>query len=159
MDSSNQCCGKEFEFDLNGLDQYKFYAAGESTIIVAYIKDGQVYTTVSYDCGQNFSEPKKTMSINGVVKDIQVQAKNNQFVIAFKETISDIEYRRAIAGSLAPTEKTINSRECTTERPKGKKLVDLSVGFREKDGKEESVDHEFYLTDDGKIGLECYGHG
>ena len=158
MDSAVQSYGQFLKFDPTGLETLRFYAAGDRTLLVTYAKDEYVYLSISFDCGARFVNTEKIMKIKGEIKDIQILAKDNQFVVAIKETVSTKDYKRAIAGWMFPKENTFRFKECTESEVEGK-IINISLGFREYEpGKYESVDYVFYLDEDWKVHMASKGH-
>jgi hypothetical protein len=174
--SGNQCCNRCFDFSLEGLENVEFYAGEGSRILVTYTKDGSIYHAISFDCGRTFSDPRKIMDIKGKLREMKVLAKGNQFVVATLEREFKNDIKRAVAGMIDPDKETFTFKECT--RHQKDKILNLSLGFRPydptgqqsepKEGseaeqnttpKEESVDHVFYMDENGKICMECHGHG
>jgi hypothetical protein len=166
------CCGTKFKFTIENLSEISnvtFYAVPETkTIIVVYIKDGALYFSISYDCGHTFEDPRRVMDIAGTVKDIQIQTKGDQFVVALKlnDGKSKEDIKKAISGWLHNDQTKFFVKECIPtkkEKPPGS-LVNTSVSFRNyfvsetNERGEESVDNSFYLDDDGYIRMDCEGH-
>jgi hypothetical protein len=155
---------------MTGLENVEFFDMEGTTILVTYTKDGSIYKRISFDCGQTFQEPIKIMDIQGDLKDIKVLAKNNKFVVATIESISNKDIARAVAGSIDPNQKSFTFRECTRkERIKeGRgKIINISLGFRPYQPEnqesaanlEESCDTSFEMMPNGEICIECHGHG
>jgi len=168
-DTGEQCCGQCFVFkweDLKKVANLRFYSAGGKIIIVTYEKDGRLYVSVSFDCGQSFLEPRIAIQeIGGSIKDIQIAAKDNQFVIALMindaESLKDI--KKAVSGTIESGKVDFSCKECVKHQVKGK-LINIAVGFRpwydpdkKKIDGEESVDFSYYF-DNGRICLDCNGH-
>ena len=63
--------------------------------------------------GAMFNRTEKILKVNGEIKDIQVLAKDNQFVVGIKETVSGKDHKRAVAGWIFPNESTFRFKECT----------------------------------------------
>ncbi len=147
-----------FNFDLAGLENLRFYAASDRPVLATYVKDGYIHLSLSLDCGAMFNRTEKILKVNGEIKDIQVLAKDNQFVVGIKETVSGKDHKRAVAGWIFPNESTFRFKECTESEVQGK-IVNISLGFRENEsGKHESVDYVFYLSEDGKVSMQSKGH-
>lgn len=161
MSSGTECCNVCFKFEgvnLEEVSYYKFHAAGGKKIMLVYLKDGHVYISISFDCGKTWLEPKTALEVAGKIEDIQFLTKDSQYVISLLESVSGRIDKRVIAGNIDFNNYTINYRECEKHEPKGK-LLGVSLGFREKDDKnEESVDYEF-TEENGEICVECFGHG
>jgi len=181
------CCGHCFKLDIINPEEVSdltFHAVGgTSTIItVTYVKDGQLYFSISYDCEQTFEPPEEVMPIAGILKDIQILTKGDQFVVTLKiednESKRDIkkavsgwiyaekiDSKKASSGYIYSKRNKFSYKACTVREPKAKgKLINVSLSFREYVDKEtgergeESVDHSFYLDDDGNICMDCDGH-
>lgn len=169
-DPGRKCCGECFIFkwtDLTQVSNLRFYSAGESVIIVTYVKDGRLYVSVSFNCGGSFLEPRVVIpEIGGIIKDIQIAAKDNQFVIALmihdEKSFNDI--KKAVSGTIESGKVDFSCKECVKHEVKGK-LINIAVGFRpwynpetkNLEG-EESVDYNYYFGDNGEICLDCNGH-
>ena len=168
-DTGNQCCGVCFKFEYEDLQQVsnlKFYSVGETILIMTYVKDGNLYFSISFNCGQSFLKPRKVMEIGGTVKDIQISAKDKQFVVALmiNDEITKKDIKKAISGTIDQQNYTFDCKECVKQEVKGK-LINIAVGFRpwyNPSSKtiegEESVDFNYYFDDNGEICLECNGH-
>jgi hypothetical protein len=159
------CCGAEFQFDFTGIDpaMVRFYAfEGTRIILVVYIKDGTLFFSISFDCGKKFHEPKSIVEIRGIVKDIQILASEDKFVVAFMESIKGQDSKRAISGVLDANAETFVSRECVEYQPKGREIINVALGIRKMptghDGECETVDYVF-IRDGNTMSLECQGHG
>ena len=77
---------KEFRFDnveKENVSDLKFYRAGDC-IYAAWMErsDNGIYLSVSINSGQIFSRPERVMKTNGNIRDLQILAKEDQFVIA-----------------------------------------------------------------------------
>ncbi len=133
--------------DLSKATDVRFFAGNGSRIFVVYIKDSILYFSISFDGGKTFSSSKKLFTFEGTAGDIQFLEKDDQFVIALKETISNQDYKRAISGSLNTKEKSFSFKECNKTKIDGK-LLNISLSFRKHDsGRDQSVDHTFILKD------------
>lgn len=179
---TNECCGTCFRFDLVNFDEVSdltFHKADGNTILVVYTKDGRLYFSISYDCGQTFEPPEEMTDIGGMVKDVRILTKGDQFVVTLSvgdnESKMDIKkaisgYMRSIPEGVRMTNQYVNSKRdnfyfkpCALSKPK-KRIVNISLSFRdytdEKTGVsgEESVDHTFYLNDNGEVCMDCDGH-
>lgn len=160
-----ECCGSSFSFDFTGKSSVKFYGVEGTTILVVYVKDGQLYVAISCDCGTNFSEPHKVAAIEGQITDIQIFEKHNKFVVAFIERKSNEYYKRAISGLINRKNCTIDCRECVNPKP-NPGVVSIAVGIRRYKpkkgetaaGPNETVDYVFTRTD-GTVDIDCQGHG
>jgi hypothetical protein len=163
------CCGASFQFDFTGIDpsSVRFYAfEGTRIILVVYVKDGALYFSISFDCGETFQEPKKILDIKGDIKDIQILASEDKFVVALKESVKGQDFKRAISGVIDPKAKNYVSKECTEYQPakKGQEIVNVALGVRKWEGHNdpmvecETVDYVF-IRDGNTISLECQGHG
>jgi hypothetical protein len=160
-----QCCNTSFAFDFTGKTNVKFYGVEGSTILVVYVKDGQMFVAVSCDCGSNFSEPLKVAGIDGQIIDIQIFEKHNKFVVAFIERKADEDLKRSISGTINEKNCTINCRECLNFKQEPG-VVSIAVGIRKYTPKEgevgagpnETVDYVFRRTN-GTVRIMCQGHG
>jgi hypothetical protein len=168
-DTGNQCCGLCFKFDIvnvNEISNLTFYSAGGSVVIVTYVKDGKLYFSISFDCGQHFQKPTQVMDIGGTINYIQIQAKENQFVIVLmiNDAITKKNLKKAVSGEINRGNFTFNCKECVKHEVKGK-LINIAAGFRPSlnpatgkiDG-EESVDFSYYFNENGDVCLDCNGH-
>ncbi len=193
--NSEGCCGQCFDFTLADLenDFVFFYYAGDNTIIVAYVKDGDLYFTVSYDCGRNFETPSGPIPIEGTLINLQIAAKDFQFVIAFlvrddetgqivKKAISgwyrsDRVYKEWQGNYKMSESGNFCYKPCAVYGKKGR-LNNLSLSFRKvnhmdsstnkmtdergnlttENELEESVDHNFYVDENGQVCMDCNGH-
>ncbi|MEP6576473.1 MAG: hypothetical protein ABJB85_08610 [Nitrososphaerota archaeon] len=142
----------------------RFYTFGGTLILVVYIKDGVLYVSVSFDCGQHFIKPIRIGDIKGSVKDIQILSRENQFVIAVMEAIGNENHKRAISGWVDTEKHAFFHKECSTDLIKGS-LLSISLGFRKYIPKAnepahtyESVDYKFVKIGD-QITVYCCGHG
>jgi|SRR5689334_13670650 hypothetical protein len=158
MSSVTENSEQFFTFDLAGLENVSFYAANDRTVLATYVKDGYIHLSLSLDRGAMFIRTEKILKTKGEIKDIQVLAKDNQFVIGIKETVSGRDNKRAVAGWIFPNESTFRFKECTESEVQGK-IINISLGFRENEsGRYESVDYVFYLSEDGKVSMQSKGH-
>ncbi len=134
--------------DLSKATDVRFFAGNNLRILVAYIKDSINYFSISFDgCGKTFKSPIKLFTFEGTVRDIQFLKKDDQFVIALKETISNQDYKRAISGSLSTKENSFSFKECNKTKINGK-LLNISLSFRKHDsGRDQLIDHTFILQD------------
>lgn len=158
MSSTLQTKSSLFNFDFIGLKNVMFHAANDETILVTYVRDEYLHLSVSFDGGAHFAEAKKILQLRGDLKDVQVLARDSQFVVAIKETISDIDHKRAVAGWIFPRESLFKFKECIESEVEGK-IINISLGFREiEPGKNESVDYVFYLDKDERVCMVATGH-
>jgi hypothetical protein len=157
------CCGQSFNFDFTGIDPttLNFYAIGDTKIIlVVFVKDGSLHLSISFDCGHTFEQYKKITELKGTLKDVQILASPEQFVIAIKESVEKQDYKRAISGKLNTNEKNYSFKECVTYSAKGQ-ILNVALGFRKFEAQPdqcESVDYVF-IRDGNTVSLECQGHG
>jgi len=169
VDPGNQCCGVCFKFDIvdvNEISNLTFYSAGGSVIIVTYVKDGKLYLSISFDCGQHFEKPIEVMEIGGIVMYTQILAKENQFVIVLMvaDEKNNTTVKKAVSGQIDRGKLTFNWKECVNHKVTGK-LINIAAGFRPSrdpttgkiDG-EESVDFNYYFNENGDVCLDCNGH-
>lgn len=159
--TTSEYSSKFFKFDIVDLKDtcnIRFYQASGSNILVVFVKDGNLYLSVSYNHGEGFDEPQKVMDIAGEVKDIQILSKGNQFVIAILERISDQDRKRTITGYINNEKQTFFFRLCPKQEVKGE-IMNISLSFREyRSGVYESVDHIFYRNR-GQVCVHSMGHG
>jgi hypothetical protein len=155
---AEECGCIDFDLvDLSKATDVRFFAGNGSRIFVVYIKDSILYFSISFDGGKTFSSSVKLFTLEGTVGDIQFLEKDDQFVIALKETISNQDYKRAISGSLSTKEKSFSFKECNKTKINGK-LLNISLSFRKHDsGRDQSIDHTFILQDN-KINHCQEGH-
>jgi hypothetical protein len=164
------CCDESFEFDFTGinLDTVEFYPIENTrTIVMIFIKDGGLYLTISFDCGQTFEEPRKIADVNSeAIKDIQLLANEDQFVVAVKERIGDQDYKRAFSGMINANLRNFTFRECPRSRAAQKGgALKIALGFRkykptsDESATEEceSVDYKFFI-EGNTVNIECCGH-
>jgi hypothetical protein len=159
------CCGATFQFDFTGIDPatVRFYAfEGTHIILVVYVKDGILYFSISFDCGKTFHEPKRLAEVRGMIKEIQILASEDKFVVAFKESIKGQDSKRAISGEIDARAETFVSKECIEYQPKGREIINVALGIRKllggHDNECETVDYVF-IRDGNTMSLECQGHG
>jgi hypothetical protein len=76
--------------------------------------------------------------------DIRFLEKDDQFMIALKETISNQNYKRVISGSLNAKEKSFSFKECNKVKIIGKLLTYIR---KHDSGRDQSVDHTFIFQD------------
>ncbi len=165
-DDGTLCCNAGFDFDFTGIDMdtLRFYVyEGTKIILVVYVKNGTLYFSISFDCGQTFQDPKKILDIKGVIKDIQILASEDKFVIALKESVNGQNFKRAIRGVVDPKANKFVSKECTEHKPakKGQEIINVALGVRKWAGHEpecETVDYVFE-RDGNRINVVCQGHG
>jgi hypothetical protein len=158
MSSKLQSESSLFNFDVSGLKNVAFHAANDETILVTYVKDEFLHLSVSFDRGINFVQAEKILQIKGDLNDVKVLAKDTQFVVAIKETVSAMDQKRAVAGWMFPKDGGFRFKECTESRIEGR-IVNISLGFRETaQGKFESVDYVFCLNSDGSVSMVATGH-
>ena len=158
MSSKVQSESTLFDFDLTGLKNVMFHAANDETILAIYVKDEYLHLSISFDHGVKFVKAEKILQLKGDLKDVQVLAKDSQFVVAIKEKISATDHKRAVAGWMFPKESIFKFKECIESEVEGK-IINISLGFREiAPGKYESVDYVFYLNKDGGVCMVATGH-
>ena len=122
----------------------QFYRTGESIYAVWMQRnDNGIYLSVSIDSGQSFSEPKKVMNTNGKIRNLQILAKDEQFVIALIESISSNDAKRAVSGWLNIAGRTFSFKPCTSHETDGE-LINIFLSFNGND----SIDHMVIKKDD-----------
>lgn len=161
------CCGQcfplpPFLMPLSGISHLQFYAAGGSIIIVTFVKNGRVFMSISFDCGNHFQDPIEILQIEGKVENIQILANVEKFVIGVLERDKSNQLcKRAVSGAIEKDKQTYAHKECEKFIPKKGRIVNVSFGFRKfaPDPKlYESVDYDFSIDDD-EVCIECQGHG
>ena len=184
LSNESDCCNQSFEFNIVNLHEVakcSFYYAGGTNIIITYVKDDYLYFSISYNSGKIFEPPEKIMNIGGIVTDIQILSKEDQFVVALKiqNRESKEEIKKAVSGWIynekrvgmakSSSDFLISKRNkfcykpCTIQKNEGM-LLNTSLSFRTYKNnitgelEEESVDHSFILGSDGKIIHQCQGH-
>ncbi len=166
----DDCCqqgGVIFDFphvDLNTVSNLQFIVPGENNMIsVTYVKDGALYFSYSFDCGNTFSPPQEMLSISGSITPMQFMAKGEHMVMAFIETIGDTRYKRAITGQLNPNQSSYALRVCEASPPNGSVgsvLNSVSVTVCDPPlGGMKSYDHIFMVNRNGSVSHTCQGHG
>jgi hypothetical protein len=147
-----------FRFDgvkNENISDLKFYRTGDCIYSVWLDNsDNGIYLSVSINSGERFSSPQKVMSTNGNVRDLQILAKDDQFVIALIETKDNQDSKRACSGWLNIQGKNYSFKPCTSHQINGE-LINMFLSFNEK----ESIDHMITRTDDGIIHEITMGHG
>jgi hypothetical protein len=116
--------------------------------------DNGIYLSVSIDSGKNKSAPKKVMDTNGNIRDLQIRARGEDFVIALIEKINDRDHKRAVSGWLNTEQKIFSFKPCTSHKINGE-LINMYLSFNNK----ESIDHLITKTDDGTLHEITMGHG
>jgi|SRR5919108_1779366 hypothetical protein len=160
------CCGVSFQFDFTGIDlsTVRFYAyEGTRIIKVVYVKGGTLYSRISFDCGEHFKDPRELLKIKGDIKDIQILASEDKFVVALTESVEGQVLKRAISGKIDFEAENYEKKECPEYQPANKeqKIVNVALGYRKKEGHDdecETVDYVF-VKEDSTISLICAGHG
>jgi hypothetical protein len=155
--SSSHC----FKFDMidsKDITNLKFYTNGGNNMLVIYVKERDLYLTVSRNYGQTFDQSQKVMEISGEIVDVQMLMKNDQFVIAIQEKISGVHHKRTISGWINDNEnRSFWYKLCPKQEINGE-LLNVSLSFREvAPGRYESVDHLFYRNNND-ICVESMGH-
>jgi hypothetical protein len=117
-------------------------------------RDNGIYLQVSINSGRTHSVPKKVMDTNGNIRDLQIQARGEDFVIALIEKINDQDHKRAVSGWLNTDQKIYSFKPCTSHKINGV-LINMFLSFSET----ESIDHLITKTDDGTIHEITMGHG
>lgn len=165
-DTGNQCCNRSFTLPVNRseISDLRFYSAGNAVIIMVYVKDGYLYFSISFDCGQTWSEPQKHFQVGGTVQDINIASGKANVVVAL--TISDGKrtFKKAISGDIDNLKKEIKPKECEKDEGEGE-LINISVGTRpwknpntnQIEG-DETVDFTYRFLPNGKVQIICSGH-
>lgn len=168
-DTGSNCCGVCFPFsivDINEVTDLRFYPAGGNVVIVTYVKDGKLYFSISFNCGVEWQQPIEVLKIGGVVHDMQISAKDRQFVIVMsvKEEGSGKHVKKAVSGKIDNQNFKFDIKECVRHEPRGR-LINIATGFRPwfnpSSGRiegEESVDFTYEVNENGEICLTCNGH-
>lgn len=137
------------------ISDLKIYCAGDYVYIAWLDKsDNGIYLSVSINSGETKSMPKKVMDTNGNIRDLQILAKGQDFVIALIERIDDQDNKRAVSGWLNVDQKIFSFKPCTSHRINGE-LINMFLSFSDT----ESIDHLITKTDDGLIHEITMGHG
>ena len=149
---------RNFRLDLEErekISDLKIYCAGDY-IYVAWMDKGDngIYLSVSINSGQTKSVPKKVMDTNGNIRDLQILARGEDFVIALIEKINDQDHKRAVSGWLNVDQKIFSFKPCTSHKINGE-LINMFLSFSET----ESIDHMVTRTSDGTIHEITMGHG
>jgi hypothetical protein len=157
------CCDSQFNFDFTGVSEFEFSAVEDTRIIiVTYVKNGSLYVAISFDCGSTFEDAKKIAAINvESLRNIQILANKDQYVIAVKERLNEQDQKRAFAGKIDSNLKYFDFRECPRpNRPAKGRDLKLGLGFRKNESGTgcESVDYEFWV-DGNTVTIVCLGHG
>jgi len=137
------------------ISDLRIYCAGEC-IYIAWMDKGDngIYLSVSINSGQTRSVPKKVMDTNGNIRDLQILARGEDFVIALIEKIDDQDHKRAVSGWLNVDQKIFSFKPCTSHKIDGE-LINMFLSFSET----ESIDHMVTRTSDGTIHEITMGHG
>lgn len=148
---------RKFKLDCligRNISQLKVYITGECVYAIWLDNDDYgIYLLVSINSGESFSQPQKVMNTNGNVRELQVLAKEDQFVIALIETISDRDSKRAVSGWLNIQGKNYSFKPCTSHQTPGE-LINIFLSFNGS----ESIDHMITRTADGLIHEVTMGH-
>ncbi len=145
---AKDCVYIDFDLvDLSKATDVRFFAGKNLRIFVAYIKDSILYFSISFDGGKTFKSPIELSTLEGTVWDIQFLEKDDQFVIALKETISNQDYKGAISGSLNAKEKSFSFKEYNKTKINGK-LLNISPSSRKDDSVEinQLITHSYCKT-------------
>jgi len=149
---------RNFKFDeikKENISDLKFYRTGDAIYAVWLDKsDNGIKLSISIDSGKKFSLPQTVMNTNGHIRDLQILAKDDQFVVALIETISNQDSKRACSGWLNTQGMNYSYKPCTSHQINGE-LINMFLSFNEK----ESIDHMITRTDDGIIHEITMGHG
>ncbi len=168
-DTGNQCCGVCFPFEIVNIEEVTsltFYPAGGNVVIVTYVKDGKLYFSISFNCGVKWQEPRVVLEVGGTVKDLQIAAKDKQFVIVLmvNEAATGKNVKKAVSGEIDQQNYSVDCKECVKHEAKGR-LINIATGFRPwfnpstcKIEGEESVDFTYEINENGEICLTCNGH-
>ena len=168
-DTGSNCCGVCFPLDIVNIEEVTnlmFYPAGGNVIIVTYVKDGKLYFSISFNCGLEWQNPIEVLNIGGKIKDMQINAKNKQFVIVLvvNDSITGKDVKKAVSGEIDQKNYKFECKECVKHEAKGR-LINVSTGFRpwfnpdtKKVEGEESVDFTYEVNENGEICLTCNGH-
>ena len=149
--------GTNFTFDKvknEEISDLQFYRTGECVYAVWMRKiENGVYLSISINSGQKFSDPQKVMNTNGNVRGLQILAKDEQFVIALIETISNRDSKRAVSGWLNIAGRTFSFKPCTSHRAEGE-LINIFLTYNGN----ESIDHMVIKKENGIILEMTMGH-
>jgi hypothetical protein len=136
-----------FRFDniKNDVTDLQFYRTGECLYALwMQNNDNAIYLSVSINSGQTFSQSQKIMNTNGHIRDLQILAKNGQFVVALIETISNKDSKRAVSGWLNIAGRTFSFKPCTSHQADGE-LINIFLSY---DGNN-SIDHMIIKKENG----------
>jgi hypothetical protein len=137
------------------ISDLKIYCADDHVYIAWLDKsDDGIYLSVSVNSGETKSVPKKVMDTNGNIRDLQILAKGEDFVIALIERKNGQDHKRAVSGWLNVNQKIYSFKPCTSHRINGE-LINMFLSFSDT----ESIDHLITKTDDGIIHEITMGHG
>jgi len=137
------------------ISDLKIYCARDY-VYIAWLdkRDNGIYLSLSINSGETKSIPKKVMDTNGHIRDLQILAKGEDFVIALIEKINDHDHKRAVSGWLNVDQRIFSFKPCTSHKINGE-LINMFLSFSDT----ESVDHLITKTDDGIIHEITMGHG
>jgi hypothetical protein len=146
------------------ISDLKFYSIkynegeGERKKVIVYAiwldnGDKGIYLSLSINSGENFSREEKVMNTSGNIRDLQILAKHDQFVIALIETIDGQESKRAVSGWLNIQGENYSFKPCTSHKTNGE-LINIFLSFNGN----ESIDHMITRTGDGMIHEITMGH-
>jgi YHS domain-containing protein len=149
--------------------------------LIFYSKDGKLYYSVSFDCGQNFREPTEVLSLGGSIENMQLNVRDDQYVVALmiSDPVTKSKIKKAATGNINDEKNECSCNECTrdqyTQNP-----ISVSAGYRPyinpDTNQEEGVESVDYVTqvdtdynegnedekrsqDDGPYyRLYCHGH-
>jgi len=144
-----------FRFNLgeNG-SGLQFYRTGDYIYAIWMEKsDNGIYMSISINSGQKFSLPQRVMSTNGDIRDLQILAKEDQFVIALIEKFTNFETKRAVSGWLNVAGRTFSFKPCTSHQADGE-LINIFLSFNGND----SIDHMIIRKNDGNVHEITMGH-
>jgi len=113
----NECCGKRFTFPYENLFQVGndiIQPTGTHRILIFYSKDGKLYYSVSFNCGQSFSEPSEVLTLGGLIENMQVSVREDQYVITLLifDPVSKSRAKKAATGNIDYQKNECSCGEC-----------------------------------------------
>jgi hypothetical protein len=158
MSKTVQSESHSLEFESHGLEHIRFYSVTPEIIMAVFVKERFLHMSMSFESGLDFIRDEKLIELEGELKDLQILARANQFVIGILEDYAGTDRKRAIAGWIFPGERRFRFKECTETEIQGK-IINISLGFRETEqGRYESVDYVFLTDTENKIHRVATGH-
>lgn len=150
----NQCCGKRFTFPYENLFQVgnvTIQPTGEQGILIFYSKEGKLYYSVSYNCGQSFSEPSEVLTLGGSIENMQLSIREDEYVVALLiyDPVSKTKIKKAATGNIDYQKNECSCNECTRDSV-NYNPISVTAGYRpyinQKTNKEEGFESVDYVT-------------